>query len=186
MSLKDVAESANILLTVILCGAKMAMLLQVKAFDECSKEGISIMLEEIKKARLLLLYTSNKKALENGLALTVYVAEDADEKIFAPVVQLCREKGVRVCYVDTMAEIGKACNIKSAAVADIESDVLTKKEVFCATLNQLPKQKKVTRKSNSPALEGSRKRGCTEFQPQHPRNLTRFTQNCPCKANQRY
>ena len=78
-------------------------------------------LEEIKKAKVVVAVTrQTKKALENGLALTVYVAEDADEKITAPVVQLCREKGVRVCYVDTMAEIGKACNIKvGAAVAAI-------------------------------------------------------------------
>jgi large subunit ribosomal protein L7A len=60
------------------------------------------------------------KALENGSALTVYIAGDADERVTAPVVQLCREKGIRIYNVDTMAELGKACNIKvGAAVAAI-------------------------------------------------------------------
>jgi large subunit ribosomal protein L7A len=78
-------------------------------------------LEEIKRARVSVAGTrQTMKALENGSALTVYIAGDADGRVTAPVVQLCREKGVRIYNVDTMAELGKACNIKvGAAVAAI-------------------------------------------------------------------
>ena len=78
-------------------------------------------LEEIKRARVSVAGTrQTMKALENGSASTVYIAGDADGRVTAPVVQLCREKGVRIYNVDTMAELGKACNIKvGAAVAAI-------------------------------------------------------------------
>lgn len=78
-------------------------------------------LEEIKRAKVFVVGTRQTiKALENGTALAVYTAGDADQRIISPVVQLCREKKIQIFIVDTMAELGKACNIKvGAAVAAI-------------------------------------------------------------------
>ncbi len=78
-------------------------------------------LEEIKRARISVAgIRQTVKALENGSASAVYIAGDADERVTAPVVQLCGAKGIRIYNVETMAELGKACGIKvGAAVAAI-------------------------------------------------------------------
>ncbi|RJX23960.1 MAG: 50S ribosomal protein L7Ae-like protein [Dethiobacter sp.] len=73
-------------------------------------------LEEIKKARKIVVgMRQTSKMVENNSALAVYIARDAEEKVTSPVVRSCKEKGVQVYYLDTMAELGKACNIKVGA-----------------------------------------------------------------------
>jgi large subunit ribosomal protein L7A len=73
-------------------------------------------LDEIKKARKIVVgMRQTAKMVENGSALAVYIARDAEEKVIFPVAQSCKEKGVRVYYADTMAELGKACNIRVGA-----------------------------------------------------------------------
>lgn len=58
------------------------------------------------------------KAVEKGVAKTVFVAKDADERIVAKIVELCKKDNIQVIYVDTMKQLGKACNIDvGAAVA---------------------------------------------------------------------
>jgi large subunit ribosomal protein L7A len=52
------------------------------------------------------------KAIEKGLTKTVFVAADAEARVTAPVVALCREKGITVVTVDSMKNLGKACNIE--------------------------------------------------------------------------
>ena len=60
------------------------------------------------------------KAIESNATRAVYIANDAEEKVTSPVLHLCQEKGIPVFYVETMAELGKACNIKvGAAMAAI-------------------------------------------------------------------
>jgi len=62
------------------------------------------------------------KAIEKGLAKTVFVAEDADAHITNPIVSLSNEKGIPIVYADTMKNLGKACGIEvgcaSAAVLE--------------------------------------------------------------------
>ncbi|MBC7335654.1 MAG: ribosomal L7Ae/L30e/S12e/Gadd45 family protein, partial [Clostridia bacterium] len=55
-------------------------------------------------------------------AKVVYVACDAEERVIAPLLALCREKAVEVIRVNSMAELGRACGIEvgSAAAAIIE------------------------------------------------------------------
>ena len=78
-------------------------------------------LEEIKKARVFVVgFRQTMKALESNSAQDIYVAGDAEERVTSLVLKLCVEKGVQVYHVDTMSELGKACNIKvGAAVAAI-------------------------------------------------------------------
>ncbi len=60
----------------------------------------------------------SKRAVSDGLASSAYVACDADPDIIDPFSQLCSKNGVRVVYVDTMEELGRACGINvGAAVA---------------------------------------------------------------------
>lgn len=73
-------------------------------------------LEKIKKAGRIVVGTRQTvKMIENNSAREVYVARDAEERIVLPVIQFCKEKGLPVYYVETMAELGKACQIKVGA-----------------------------------------------------------------------
>jgi len=60
-----------------------------------------------------------KKAIIKGTAERVYIAQDAEKHITKPLIELCQERNIEIQYVDSMAELGKACGIAvgSAAVA---------------------------------------------------------------------
>ncbi|CAM3088590.1 ribosomal L7Ae/L30e/S12e/Gadd45 family protein [Paenibacillus sediminis] len=60
------------------------------------------------------------KVVELGLAEEVYVAQDADPRLISKIVALCNKHAVKVTYVDTMRNLGKACGIEvGAAMAAI-------------------------------------------------------------------
>lgn len=64
-----------------------------------------------------------KKALRDGSAAKVFVAQDADPKLTDPICDSCSSSGVPVEPVTTMAELGKACGIEvGAAVAALLRD----------------------------------------------------------------
>ncbi|MEW5921244.1 MAG: ribosomal L7Ae/L30e/S12e/Gadd45 family protein [Bacillota bacterium] len=79
------------------------------------------MLEKLKEAKQKVAGARQTiRALENNLALVVYIARDAEEKVINPVLRLCEQGNVPVHYVDSMEQLGKACKIKvGAAVAAI-------------------------------------------------------------------
>ena len=63
------------------------------------------------------------KALREGRAASVFLADDAEDKVRQPVLLLCQETKVSVTAVDTMDCLGKACGIDiGAAVAVILLD----------------------------------------------------------------
>ena len=78
-------------------------------------------LDELNQARSKVVGTrQTTKALDNGSALVVFIAKDAEEKVTVPIIQSCSYKGIEPIYVDSMEQLGKACNIKvGAAVAAI-------------------------------------------------------------------
>lgn len=60
------------------------------------------------------------KMVEVDKAIEVYIAEDADEHVTSKVVSLCEKKGIKLTYVSTMRDLGKACGIEvGAAVAAV-------------------------------------------------------------------
>lgn len=60
------------------------------------------------------------RMVQLGLADEVYVAQDADPRITSEIVALCEESSVKITYVDTMKNLGKACGIEvGAAMAAI-------------------------------------------------------------------
>jgi large subunit ribosomal protein L7A len=52
------------------------------------------------------------KVLMNDQAEVVYVAKDADERVVRRVLELAKERNVPIVMVETMAELGKACNVE--------------------------------------------------------------------------
>ncbi len=57
------------------------------------------------------------KSVKRGLAASVILAEDADEKVLRPLTELCEANDVPVSYAKTMQELGKACGIEVGAAA---------------------------------------------------------------------
>lgn len=57
------------------------------------------------------------KAAVRGQVQEVFVAQDAEKHVVRGLVQACTEKNIPVTYVDSMAELGRACGIKVGAAA---------------------------------------------------------------------
>lgn len=62
------------------------------------------------------------RALRNGQAKRVFLAEDADPKVTEPIAFLCEQLSVPCESVHTMTVLGKACGISvgSAVAAIVE------------------------------------------------------------------
>lgn len=61
------------------------------------------------------------RALENGTAKKLYVAQDAQKQVTLRVIEIAQSKNLPIVYIDTMEELGKACNVevKTATAAKI-------------------------------------------------------------------
>ena len=68
-------------------------------------------LELLKNAKKSIGTKQTLKALQKGSALEVFIAEDAESHVVAPLYELCTEKNCPVHKVETMAALGKACGI---------------------------------------------------------------------------
>ena len=78
------------------------------------------MLTDLKTAKKVTGAKQVTRALKNGSARRVYLAQDADPRVTEPVEQLCREAGVEIEAVPTMTELGVACGIAvGSAVAAV-------------------------------------------------------------------
>ena len=55
------------------------------------------------------------KAIEMGMAEEVFVAQDADPRMVARIVQACEQRGIKLTRVDTMRNLGKTCGIDVGA-----------------------------------------------------------------------
>ncbi len=55
------------------------------------------------------------KAVRNGTAKRVYVAEDADDFIKKSVFDACSDKNLQIIYVNNMKVLGDACGIDIGA-----------------------------------------------------------------------
>jgi large subunit ribosomal protein L7A len=57
------------------------------------------------------------KAVDKDRADVVYIAEDADARVIAPLCELCASKDVPMEKVATMMMLGKCCGIEVGAAA---------------------------------------------------------------------
>jgi len=63
-----------------------------------------------------------RRALRDGKAARIFLAEDADPALTEPIETLSRELGVEVEWIPTMKELGVTCGIAvGAAVAAVLS-----------------------------------------------------------------
>lgn len=74
-------------------------------------------LDALKTAKKVIGIKQVTKAVNKGLCKTVFIAQDADSRIVAPLSALCSEAAVEVIEAATMAELGKACSIEVGAAA---------------------------------------------------------------------
>ena len=81
------------------------------------------MLEELKNGTKVVGAKQTRRALNEGRAIRVYFAADADPALWEPVVALCEEKGIPTAEVRSMKELGHACSISvGAAVATLVTE----------------------------------------------------------------
>ncbi len=55
------------------------------------------------------------RAIRDGLAAEVYLADDAQQSVRTPVLSLCAQMGIIPVHAPTMASLGKACGISVGA-----------------------------------------------------------------------
>ena len=62
------------------------------------------------------------KLLKSGEGKVLYVAKDANVKLISPIIQLAKEKNIKIVEIPTMKELGKmsSIDVKSAAVLTLE------------------------------------------------------------------
>ena len=72
---------------------------------------------DIGKERVIVGAKQLRKALKNGNAQRVFLAENADPAITEPLAQMCEEYSIPHTWVPTMADLGRACGIEVGAAA---------------------------------------------------------------------
>ncbi len=75
------------------------------------------MLTELKSSAKVVGVKQTQRAVVDGRARTVFLAQDADPRIIASLSNLCREKGVPTLEVPGMKELGAACGIAVGSAA---------------------------------------------------------------------
>ena len=74
-------------------------------------------LAELAKAQIVVGAKQLKKALSNGRAQRVWLAENADPAITEPLEALCQVHSVTCVWVPDMSDLGRACGIEVGAAA---------------------------------------------------------------------
>ncbi|MDD6383768.1 ribosomal L7Ae/L30e/S12e/Gadd45 family protein [Mitsuokella sp.] len=74
-------------------------------------------LDTLKSANRVIGIKQVSKAVKRESAACVFIADDADERVTAPLILLCEEQGVAVEHAETMQVLGKACGIEVGAAA---------------------------------------------------------------------
>ena len=73
------------------------------------------MLENLKHCKKTVGIKQSMKAVENGTAVNVFIAQDCEQRIVRPIIELCQSKAIPITYVDSMKTLGKACGIEVEA-----------------------------------------------------------------------
>ena len=71
--------------------------------------------EEHRQSKKVVGIKQVKKALREGRALEVILADDADPALIEPLEEACREAGVPTKHAASMKELGRACSIAVGA-----------------------------------------------------------------------
>ena len=62
------------------------------------------------------------KLIKNNEGKVLYVAKDSNAKLILPIIQLAKEKNIKIVEVSTMKELGKigGIDVKSSAILTLE------------------------------------------------------------------
>ena len=71
----------------------------------------------LKKFKTVVGLKQLRKALENGKAKFVFLAQNADPALTEPIAALCQQNQVSYTWVRSMADLGRACGIEVGAAA---------------------------------------------------------------------
>ena len=74
-------------------------------------------LPDLSKERLVVGAKQLRKALKNGRAQRVFLAENADPSLTEPIAAECEDKQIEFIWVASMADLGRACGIEVGAAA---------------------------------------------------------------------
>ena len=78
------------------------------------------MLSQLAQAAKVVGVKQSNKAIKEGKAVGVFIADDAEQRVIRPIADLCRQMNVPLTEVPTMAELGDAAGIDvGAAVVTI-------------------------------------------------------------------
>ena len=69
-------------------------------------------MERLRSQKFLAGLKQSKKAILSKKATLVYIAQDADDYIKLPLIDLCEKEEIEVLYVETMKELSKACHVE--------------------------------------------------------------------------
>ncbi|KYP79702.1 ribosomal L7Ae/L30e/S12e/Gadd45 family protein [Ferroacidibacillus organovorans] len=73
------------------------------------------MYQRVKKQQRRTVGTSSTlRAIERDRISEVYIARDVDRHVLNPVIAICKEKGVKINWVDCQGALGAACGMKLA------------------------------------------------------------------------
>ena len=75
------------------------------------------MLEELKTASKVVGIKQIRKLLPTGRAKKVFVAQNADPMLTEPILALCKQYEIEIETVETMRQLGDACEISVEAAA---------------------------------------------------------------------
>lgn len=73
------------------------------------------MLESLMRQNKVIGLKQSRKAIVEGIADSVFIACDAEERVIAPIKELCRANGIKAVCEFTMIQLGEACGIEVGA-----------------------------------------------------------------------
>lgn len=68
-------------------------------------------LDQVKNSRKTVGTKQTMKAVQKGMAMKVFIADDAEPHVVVPLMELCAQMNVLVERVESMAELGRACGV---------------------------------------------------------------------------
>lgn len=77
------------------------------------------MLDEGRDNTILVGVKQTSRAISEGKALKVYIANDAEQHVVRRVIEMSKDADVQVVRVETMKELGRICKIDVGAATAV-------------------------------------------------------------------
>ncbi len=77
------------------------------------------MLDKLKNSNIKIGLKQTLKIIKNDLAETVFIAKDAESFVTREILELSKEKNIKVEYVETMKALGEAVSIEVGAATAV-------------------------------------------------------------------